>query len=105
MASEAVAESFEREGLDPRALLQEAVDKKVVSMPPQIILAAEGVLVAILVLPLVMKLVVAAVSALIAALVVPALAVGLVGAALLVDPALVVVTEDGYWIVIDQWWS
>ena len=32
LASEAVAESFEREGLDPRALLQEAVDKKVASL-------------------------------------------------------------------------
>jgi len=43
-----------------------------------------------------------AVIALAAILVVPAILV--VGAAV-VDPILVAVTEDGYWIEIDRWWS
>lgn len=88
-----------------RSSVPETPSKKGLSIPPQVVVAAEGVVVGIMVLPLVMKLVVAAVSAVLAALVVPALAVGLVGAALLVDPVLVAVTEDGYWIVIDQWWN
>ena len=37
-----------------------------------------------------------------AVMVVPAL---LVMGAVLLDPILVVVTEDGYWVEIDRWWD
>ena len=38
-----------------------------------------------------------------AAIFVPVAAVG-IATAVLVDPMRVAVTQDGYWIVIDEWW-
>jgi len=35
---------------------------------------------------------------------VPVLLVGLVATAVLVDPILIAVTEDDYWVEIDRWW-
>jgi hypothetical protein len=74
-------------------------------MRRELIAVASAVILLILVGPLLIKLLVAAVAALVAALVAPVLFVGLMGAAILVDPMLVAVTEDGYWVVVDQWWS
>lgn len=58
----------------------------------------------LVVVPLAASVIAGAVAALAAATVVPAATAGIVAAAL-VDPMLVAVTEDGYWIVIDEWWT
>jgi hypothetical protein len=55
----------------------------------------------LIILPAVVAFVVAALTAT-ASLAVPAVVV--VGAAI-VDPILVAVTQDGYWIEIDRWWN
>jgi hypothetical protein len=61
-----------------------------------------GALGALLVVTLGLGILAVMVISLAAILIVPATLV--VGAAV-VDPILVAVTEDGYWIEIDRWWS
>ncbi len=65
-------------------------------------LAAAAIL--LIIVPLAAKVIVGAVAALAAAIAVPAATAG-IAAAVLVDPMLVAVTEDNYWIVIDEWWT
>ena len=46
-----------------------------------------------------------AVSAVVAVLAMPLFLIGGIGALVLVDPVLIAVTEDGYWVEIDRWYS
>jgi hypothetical protein len=57
----------------------------------------------LIVMPLAAAVVIGALITLAAAVFVPVAAVG-IATAVLVDPMLIAVTEDGYWIVIDEWW-
>ena len=68
----------------------------------KVVSTALGALATLLVVTSGLGILAVALVSLAAILVVPAILV--VGAAV-VDPILVAVTEDGYWIEIDRWWS
>ena len=55
--------------------------------------------------PMLLKLLVTAIVGLVAAVATPLLAIGALGAVVLVDPVLIAVTEDGFWVEIDRWMS
>lgn len=79
------------------------VDQRTTSATSLITGLAAGALL-LIVVPLAAALIVGVLIALATAIVVPVAAVG-IASAVLIDPMLVAVTDDGYWIVIDQWWT
>jgi len=76
--------------------------KQLLSRP--VLLTAGAILFLLVFGPLLVQLLVALVVGVLSLLLIPIVLMGMVGA-ILVDPALIAVTEDGYWVEIDHWWS
>ena len=71
----------------------------------RVILVLGGTLMLVLLGPMLLKVLVAVVAGIMTIVFAPLLALGAIGAVALVDPVLIAVTEDGYWVEIDRWMS